>query len=709
MNKNFMQRTAQAIDGLHRLAYNLWWTWNPQAQDIFKALSERKWRSSNHNAVAVLLSLSRQELQARLCEKEFLVQIEEVIQQFDAYMAKQDTWYNEHTSGPDGRLIAYFSAEFGLHECLPVYSGGLGVLAGDHTKSASDLGVPFVGISLFYRNGYFQQMIAPDGWQHESYPMLDPKMLPVELVTDDAGKPITASVKIGHGSVTFHAYRVNVGRAVIYLLDTNRPENDLHYREITARVYGGDSTTRVMQEIILGIGGVRYLRQLGLHPTTYHMNEGHSAFLTLELLRERLTRGETREDADAWVRRHCVFTTHTPVPAGHDRFSPDLLDHMLSGFRQSLGLEHPELLGYGRERADDAEETFCMTVLALRMSRAANGVSELHGQVSREMWQGLFGAAKPEDVPIGHITNGVHILGWMANRTRQFWSKHLGSKWIYYLKKQAIWAQVSDPELIPDEDLWALRYGLRRDLIEYVRRVMRHQFQRAGTDYFPVQDSILNPDALTIGFARRFATYKRAPLFFREFARVAELINNPDRPVQLVFAGKAHPRDDAGKRFIQEIIGHTKNPALFGKVVFLENYDINVARHMISGVDVWLNNPRRPLEASGTSGMKIMIHGGLNLSIQDGWWREGYDGSNGWSIGDDSNVEDHDAQDARDAALLYELLETEVIPEFFERDEFGIPRAWLQRMRRSMETLIPQFNTDRMVSEYVTRYYGSEQ
>ncbi len=709
MNAAFMQRTAQAIEGLHRLAYNLWWTWNPKAQDIFKALSERKWRSSNHNAVAVLLSISNEELQARLCEREFLEFVEDVIQEFDAYMAKEDTWYNVHTQGPDGRLIAYFSAEFGLHECLPIYSGGLGVLAGDHTKSASDLGVPFIGVSLFYRNGYFQQTLGPDGWQHESYPLVDPKNLPVALVTDDAGNPITASVEIGHSIVTFHAYRVNVGRAVIYLLDTNRPENDLHYREITARVYGGDSTTRVMQEIILGIGGVRYLRQLDRYPTVYHMNEGHSAFLTLELLRERLSRGDAREAAEEWVRRKCVFTTHTPVPAGHDRFTPDLLDHLMLGFRQSLGLEHHDLLSYGREHRDDSAESFCMTVLALKMSRAANGVSELHGQVSREMWAGFFNVSDPSQVPIGHITNGVHILGWMANRTRQFWHKHLGAKWIYYLKKQAIWTQVSDPELIPDEDLWALRYGLRRDLIEYVRRIMRHQFQRSGADYSVAQDGILNPDALTIGFARRFATYKRAPLFFKEFARVVEMINHPDRPVQLVFAGKAHPRDDMGKQYIQEIVGYSKNPALFGKVVFLENYDINVARHMISGVDIWLNNPRRPMEASGTSGMKIVIHGGLNLSIQDGWWREGYNGSNGWSIGDDANLEDQEQQDANDAEFLYTILEKEVIPEFYDRDEFGIPRKWIQRIRNSMETLIPQFNTDRMVSDYVNMYYNTEE
>jgi glycogen phosphorylase len=706
MNSTFLKRTDAAIEGLHRLANNLWWTWNPKAQDIFQTLSERKWRSSNHNAVMVLDAISRDELQARLFEREFLERIERVLQEFDDYMKKDDTWYRAHIKGNDGKLVAYFSAEFGLHECLPIYSGGLGVLAGDHTKSASDLGIPFIGISLFYRNGYFQQSLGPDGWQHEYYPLLDPALLPVELVVDDAGKPVTAAVEIGHSLVHFHAYRLHVGRALIYLLDTNLPENDLHYREITSRVYGGDSTTRVMQEAVLGIGGIRFLRTLGLSPTVYHMNEGHSAFLTLELLREQLHAGVELPEAEQWVKQHCVFTTHTPVPAGHDRFSEDLLDHLLSGFRSSLGLDDHTVLAYGRQNPDDAHELFCMTILALKMSRAANGVSELHGRVSREMWKDLFGAANADDVPIGHITNGVHILGWMAYRTRQFWHKHLGEKWIYYLKKQAIWSQVSDPDLITDEDLWALRYGLRRDLIEYIRRMLRHQFQHAGQEYASVQDSILDTDVLTIGFARRFATYKRAPLMFRDLDRIAALINDTKRPIQIVFAGKAHPRDDEGKRFIQEIVGHTRNPAFFGKVVFLENYDINVARHMISGVDIWLNTPRRPMEASGTSGMKILIHGGLNVSIQDGWWREGYDGENGWSIGEDAHSDDAALQDARDVEALYALLEGELRDEFYDRDAYGIPRRWLRRVRKSMETLIPVFNTDRMVSEYVVNYYN---
>lgn len=704
MNPSYLAKADKLIDGLHELAYNLWWTWNPRAQDIFQLLSERKWRASNHNAVAVLKSISRQELRARLWEKEFYEQVNGVVSDFHSYMEKPDTWTAKNA--PDLGTVAYFSAEFGLHECLPIYSGGLGILSGDHTKSASDLGLPFYGISLFYRNGYFIQTIAADGWQHESYPNLDPAMLPITLVTDEDGNPVEAEVEISHTLVKFTAYRVQVGRATIFLLDTNHPDNELHHREITNRVYGGDTTTRIMQEIILGIGGVRFLRKLGIEPDVYHMNEGHSAFLTLELLREQLAKGGGKKDAQKWVQEHCVFTTHTPVPAGHDRFSRDLIDHELGTFSKSLNMPLDEMMAYGRENPDDVNAQFTMTVLALRMSRAANGVSELHGQVSRDMWKHIYHTEKSDEVPIGHITNGVHVLGWMANRTRAFWHRHLGDKWVYYLKNEAIWKQVGDPELLPDEDLWALRYGCRRDLVEYVRRKQREQLQRqGGGQYRELQDSILNPDVLTIGFARRFATYKRAPLIFSDFQRIAEMINDSDRPIQLIFAGKAHPRDDQGKRFIQEIVGHTKNPALFGKVVFLENYDFNVARHMISGVDVWLNNPRRPMEASGTSGMKILIHGGLNLSIQDGWWREGYNGENGWAIGEDANLVDQEEQTRLDAESLYQLLTENVIPAFYDRDEYGIPRRWIQTIRQSMMTLIPQFNTDRMVSEYVEKYY----
>jgi len=708
MSPNFLIKVDELIHGLHTLSRNLWWTWNPQAQDIFHALSERKWRSSNHNAVAVMKAISHAELRARLCEKEFYDYVSGILDQMYQYLGKEDTWWHAQSNGNADAHIAYFSAEFGLHESLPIYSGGLGVLAGDHTKSASDLGIPFTGVSLFYRSGYFQQSLSPEGWQHEVYPLLDPDLLPIELVTDSDGNPVIASVEIGHSSVYFHAYRLNVGRATIFLLDTNRPENELHHREITSRVYGGDSTTRIMQEIILGIGGIRFLRKMNMHPTVFHMNEGHSAFLTLELLRERITTGDSRDIAEGGVRKHCVFTTHTPVPAGHDRFTQDLMEFVLTRFRESMHLSQDEFMRFGREDVHNAGESFCMTVLALRMSRAANAVSKLHGIVSRDMWKHIFGASNPDETPIGYITNGVHMLGWMSNRTRQFWHKHLGEKWIYYLKNKAIWQQVADPELIPDEDLWALCYGLRRDLIEYVRRMVKAQYARYGSDFSLVQDSVLSTDALTIGFARRFATYKRAPLVFRDLQQITELINDADRPVQFVFAGKAHPRDDEGKKFIQQVVGYSKNPALFGKVVFLENYDINVARHMISGVDVWLNTPRKPMEASGTSGMKILIHGGLNLSILDGWWREGYTSENGWAIGNTDNPKDADLQDEEDASALYDTLKNYVIPEFYDRDDHGIPRKWIQRIRSSMESLIPVFNTDRMVAEYVKKYYITE-
>ncbi len=705
MTNGYIKEAENIIARLHKLARNIWWTWTPRAQDIFLELAEQKWHTSNHNAVAVLNSTSDQELRARLCDRDFAERVVKVLDEFDYYMSREDTWCTKHAPELFENPVAYFSMEFGLHECLPIYSGGLGVLAGDHTKSASDLGVPLYGVSLFYRYGYFKQSIQPDGWQQESYPSINPGEIPVELVVDESGEPVTAEVEIAHNTVTFHAWRINVGRVTIYLLDTDRAENELHHRDITAHVYGGDSTTRIMQEIVLGIGGVRFLRKIGVEPGVFHMNEGHPAFLTLELLRENIKGGKSREEAEAWVKNHCVFTTHTPVPAGHDRFSRDMMEYIMAGFLKSLDMNLSEIMPLGRVNPDDPEEPFCMTVLALKLSRAANGVSELHGRVSREMWKDVFNVDSPDKVPIGHVTNGVHSLGWMTNRTRDFWQRHLGSKWIYYLKNPIIWEQVSDPELISDEEIWAFRYALRRDLIEFVRRKLKSYYQKQGTDFHQVADKILSPDVLTIGFARRFATYKRAPLIFRFFDEVLSLFTDDKRPIQIIFAGKAHPRDDAGKRYIQEIVGYAKNPLLFGKVVFLENYDINIARHMISGVDVWLNTPRRPLEASGTSGMKISVHGGINCSILDGWWREGYDGTNGFAIGDDGGVEEPEKQDEIDAANLLKVLKEHVIPEFYDRDETGIPRRWIQRMRRSMTSLIPMFNTDRMVSDYVLKYY----
>ena len=692
---------------LKHLSRNLWWTWNPEAQEIFAELSRLTWTSSNHNALAVLNSLSHLELRARLMEKDFAERVSDLLVEFREYLTRERTWCSAHAAPFLKNPVAYFSAEFALHESLPIYSGGLGVLAGDHAKSASDLGVPFVGISLFYRQGYFQQFIAPHGWQEENYPLLDRTELPLDPVLREDGTPLILSVEISRSEVKFQAWRLNVGCSVIYLLDTELLENEDHYRELTSRVYGGDLATRIGQEIIIGVGAVRLLRALGVKPAVFHMNEGHSAFLTFELLREQLAENRSLKQAEEWVRDHCVFTTHTPVPAGHDRFTPELMEYVLGNYRSSLGLDLDSFLSYGRVDPSNAQETFCMTVLALKMSRGANGVSELHGEVSREMWKDLHAQKESLVAPIGHITNGIHVLGWMTRPTRLFWKRHLGQDWETRLMYPDLWKIISDRELITDEEIWALRYHLRRELIEFARKRLRDQYQRGSGDGSRVFEKILSPDALTIGFARRFATYKRAPLIFSELARSVALFNDAQCPVQLIFSGKAHPRDDRGKEYIQRIVEMTKRNDFFGKVIFLENYDINVARYLISGADVWLNNPRRPFEASGTSGQKVSVHGGLNLSVLDGWWREGYDGTNGWALGGDNSLEDSEAQDKADADSLYETLTQVVIPLFFDRDEQGIPRGWIEKIRRAMQTLIPQYNTDRMVAEYVTKYYLS--
>jgi starch phosphorylase len=692
---------------LRHLSRNLWWTWNPEAQEVFAELTPLTWTSSNHNAVSVLNSLSHLELKARLMEKDFAGRVEDVLVEFREYLTRERTWCSAHAAPFLKNPVAYFSAEFALHESLPIYSGGLGVLAGDHAKSASDLGVPFVGISLFYRQGYFQQFIAPHGWQEENYPLLDRNELPLEPVLNKEGTPLILSVEISRSQVRFQAWRLNVGCSVIYLLDTELAENEEHYRGLTGRVYGGDMATRIGQEIVMGVGAVRLLRALGVKPAVFHMNEGHSAFLTFELLREQLAEQRSLRQAEEWVRDHCVFTTHTPVPAGHDRFAPELMEYVLGNYRESLGLDTEQFLSYGRVDPSNAHETFCMTVLALKMSRGANGVSELHGEVSREMWKELSVQRNTGVAPIGHITNGIHVLGWMTRPTRQFWKRHLGQDWETRLMYPDLWKIISDREFITDEEIWALRYHLRREMIEFARKRLREQYQRSGGDGSRIFERILSPDALTIGFARRFATYKRAPLIFAELSKAVALFNDPQRPVQLIFSGKAHPRDDRGKEFIQRIVEITKRNEFFGKVVFLENYDINVARHLVSGADVWLNTPRRPYEASGTSGQKVSVHGGLNLSVLDGWWREGYDGTNGWAIGGDGSLEDAEAQDQADANSLFETLTELVIPLFFDRDDQGIPRAWIDKIRRAMQTLIPQYNTDRMVAEYVTKYYLS--
>ena len=689
---------------LHTLAHNLWWTWNPQAQEIFRELSPLAWERSNHNAVDVLHDISRQELTARLHDPDFSKTVQEVLQEFESYLDSRITWASEHIAELKGP-VAYFSAEFGLHESLPIYSGGLGVLSGDHMKSASDLGIPFIGIGLFYRQGYFQQRVGPDGWQQELYPIYHPERLPLELVTQPEGGRLLNSVEIGHSTVYFQAWRARIGRATLYLLDTNLPENDQHFQGLTAHVYGGDIDTRVGQEIILGIGGVRLLNSLKVYPAVFHMNEGHSAFLTLELLREELKAGKNLEEAQDSVIARCIFTTHTPVPAGHDRFSQELMHHLLGNFWSDTHLSLDQLMSFGRINPGDPHQLFTMTVLALKMSRAANGVSRLHGLVSREMWKELYPFRPTGEIPIGHVTNGIHTPRWATRKAHDFWNKRLGIDWTDKLMDADYWHKIEFDGLATDEELWALRYVLRRDLIEFVRLRLRDQYLRIGGDGSSSLDHVLSPDALTICFARRFATYKRAPLLFRHLERMIPVFNDPQRPLQIVFAGKAHPRDNEGKRFIQKIVEMSHHPQFSGKVVFLENYDMNVARQMVAGADVWLNNPRRPLEASGTSGQKVVIHGGLNFSILDGWWCEGFNGTNGWGIGDGETESDLEAQDEKDFADLFTGLAEQVIPEFYSRNERGIPVRWIARIRNAMRTLIPVYNTDRMVAEYARKYY----
>ncbi len=727
MSKTSISSTeiTEMVNGLHQLARNLWWTWNQEAQEIFQELSPRSWQNLYHNAVAVMHEVSDYELRMRLQDQEFARRVHEVLETFRGYLEDKETWGAQNAPKLQKNPVAYFSAEFGFHETLPIAAGGLGILAGDHTKSVSDLGLGFVGISLFYREGYFQQAINAENWQTEYYTLLNPKNLPLEPVLNAKGEPLICTVWMATSQVSFRAWRVNVGRVPVYLLDTNLPENEQHYRDLTLRVYGGDSTTRILQEILLGIGGVRLMRALGIQPSTFHMNEGHAAFLVLELAREKMAAGMKFEQALQSTKQECIFTTHTPVPAGHDRFSRDLVNYALLKVTQGLGLSPEQFMGLGRVNPADAQELFCMTVLALRGSRAANGVSELHGQVSREMWHCMYPNGKVEQVPIGHITNGIHTLGWMKGTVRRFWRRKLaakksvvpaGEETAFWSKNPALhlenevnkpefWARMADPQFVTDEELWALRFKLRRELVEFARRRLLIQGRSYAQHDFITLDQLLNPSALTIGFARRFATYKRAPLIFDQYENVVKLVKDKERPVQFIFAGKAHPRDDEGKRFIQKVIHLAKHSELTGHLVFIENYDIHVARQMVSGCDVWLNNPRRPLEASGTSGQKCGCHGVLNLSIMDGWWREGYDGTNGFSIGDDTHPDNIEAQDKQDSTNLYKALTEEVIPSFYNRDASGIPRQWIQRIRRAMVTLVPQYGTWRMVQDYANKYY----
>jgi len=590
------------------------------------------------------------------------------------------------SSYPD---LAYFCMEYGLHESLRLYSGGLGVLAGDHTKAASDLGLPFTAIGLLLRDGYGEQMIDEKGNQSERYPTLDIKTAPLDLVKNAENENLIIKVPLGEDHVDLQVWLMRIGRIKLYLLDSDNDLNSAEMRELTKKLYHGGLERRIEQEIILGIGGVRLLRELGQTPKVFHLNEGHCAFLIFELLNEEVAKGASLKEAEDIVKAQCVFTTHTPVIAGHDRFSPELFMSELKGFGEESGLDLNELIKYGKIDPSDTKESFTMTLLGLDLARASNGVSRLNGEVARRQWMENYPNVAAEDVPIGHVTNGIHLPTWSAPQAQEFVASRI-KNWKVKRADSSKWNVLAEAS---DEDLWNLRTTLRRRLVDYISK--------------KVVSSQLDYDALTIGFARRFATYKRATLLFSDLDRAKKIFDNSDRPVQIIFAGKAHPRDEGGKALIKRIYEVAENAPFKGKVVFLENYNMEIGRLLVSGTDVWLNNPRRPMEASGTSGQKVAIHGGLNLSVLDGWWAEGYDGSHGWAIGDDASADIKDAaiQDPEDAGFLYDLLEKEVIPMFFDREGNGIPEKWVGRMRNAMTKLPSEYSAERMVRDYVSKYY----
>ncbi|ADV67855.1 alpha-glucan family phosphorylase [Deinococcus maricopensis] len=696
-----LPKLPDAIARLSELAYNVYWSWTPRAQELYQALDPQIWERFQHNPVRTLLEVPRARLDAVAADPDYLGRYTKVMADFDAYMGKKDTWAAQNAAAL-GR-VAYFSMEYAFHESLPIYSGGLGVLAGDHCKSASDLGLPFVAVGLLFHQGYFRQSINKDGWQEEAYDTLDLTTLPITPARDAFGVEVRFSMPIQGRQVFIRVWELKVGRIPVYLLDTNVPENDDHDRQLTARLYGGNQEWRIQQELILGVGGVRALRLLGVDANVFHMNEGHASFLGLERIRELVAGGLDFRTALEAVASGTLFTTHTPVPAGNDAFALDLMDRYLGEWPAQLATSREEL--YELARHDQTwGQSFSMTVLALRLSRAANGVSELHGDVSRKMWNFLFDGASEREVPIGHVTNGAHTLTFLSQNLRDLYDTALASDWTERLEDPAVWEAVNS---ISDADLARVQAEQKMDMIRFVRERLRVQAERNGASAADIAatEDVLSPDALIIGFARRFATYKRATLLFRDKARLARLVNDPERPVQFVFAGKAHPADNPGKAFIQEIYRVSQEPEFKGKIVILENYDMHVARHLVQGVDVWLNNPRRPLEASGTSGMKASFNGSPNFSVLDGWWREGYDGTNGWPIGDEREYADLNSQDDADSYSMYETLEKDIVPLYHRRDAQGFNHDWLAISRRAMVTVSPQYSMQRQVIDYVQKYY----
>lgn len=694
----------EKLKPLMKIAMNMWWVWNFEAIELFRRLDVELWREVDQNPIKMLGNVSQNKLDEAAESESFIAHMIRVEGELDRHISKK-SWFAQKNHDITEAQIAYFSAEFGIHESLPIYSGGLGVLAGDHIKSSSELGIPLIGVGLLYRLGYFHQYLTIDGWQQERFPETDFHNIPVSPVMNDEGSPLMISVEFPGRHVHAQVWLVNIGTISLYLLDTNIDSNTAEDKTITDQLYGGDNEMRIKQEMILGIGGVRALKAMKKNVTAYHMNEGHAAFLAIERLKNTMEDNKISfAEAREFVSASNVFTTHTPVPAGNDRFEPETIDFYCSNYYDKLGITRDQFLALGRENPADKKETFCMTVLAIKLAGGCNGVARLHGKVSRNMWKNIWPTLPAHEVPIGHITNGIQTLSWTSDEMMRLFNRYLGPRWIDNTSDNSIWRYIGE---IPDSELWRCRERLRERLVAFSRKKLKEQLLARGVSPKEAEkaNSVLDPEALTIGFARRFATYKRATLLFRNINRLAEILNEKGRPVQLIFSGKAHPKDNMGKELIKQITHISNDERFRGKIVFLEDYDINTARYLVQGVDVWLNTPIRPKEASGTSGMKVIPNGGLNISVLDGWWDEAYNTNNGWAIGKGEEYDDLAYQDDVEALSLYNILENEVKPAFYGREVDGLPHEWLNKIRESMSSLTPVFNTNRMVMEYTEKYY----
>jgi starch phosphorylase len=695
----------ERLAALEELAFNIRWSWDHETIALFRRLDRDLWETTNHNPVRMLGLLSQERLKEAAEDEAFLAHMDRVQRDLLEYTEGASTWYRKSHGRAETPVIAYFSMEFGLTESLPGYSGGLGVLAGDHLKSASELDLPLVGVGILYQKGYFRQYLTAEGWQHERYPVNDFFTMPVRLFRRENGEPVKITVELAGRPAAVQLWWVQVGRVRLVLLDTNVPENSQDLQDVTDELYGGDGEIRIQQEIVLGIGGVRALGELGIAPKVFHLNEGHCTFLVLERAR-RLMKAEGLSFPEAMevVRESTVFTTHTPVPAGIDLFPPDLVERYFASFRAELGLTADDLVDLGRPDPGDRSQPLNMAVLALRASSFVNGVSRLHARVARRMWKGIWPGVPEDEIPITHITNGIHPGSWISDDLRTLYDRYLGPNWLEEPSDTGVWKHA---EQIPGEELWRTHERRRERLVAFARRRLSEQLRARGTNDADVADAenVLDPEALTIGFARRFAAYKRGTLLLTDPVRLARILGSAERPVQIIYAGKAHPRDEAGKALIREIVQLARRPEFRRRVVFLEDYDAVVARYLVQGVDVWLNTPRRPLEACGTSGMKAAMNAALNLSTLDGWWDEAYAPGIGWRVGAGETYQDPGYQDRLEAASLYDLLEQEIVPLFYHRSTGGMPLEWIRHMKSAMAELCPRFNTNRMVQEYTVSAY----